>query len=141
MTDVSNDGSIDTLELKQVLNSLGEFQEKENVAGIFGGTKTKLSWSKNAISLDWFEAKGKIEQLLDQLNLSVNWTKLVMPTNIFHPYKTSELYLNSSGKRLGIFGQISPLLSSQLNIDPKIYLFEFDFHFHFSKLHNYNFLC
>ena len=104
----------------------GEFQEKENVAGIFGGTKTKLSWSKNAISLDWFEAKGKIEQLLDQLNLSVNWTKLVMPTNIFHPYKTSELYLNSSGKRLGIFGQISPLLSSQLNIDPKIYLFEFD---------------
>ena len=29
MTDVSNDGSIDTLELKQVLNSLGEFQEKE----------------------------------------------------------------------------------------------------------------
>ncbi len=106
-------------------NKNGDFQEKENIAGIFGGTKTKLSWSGNAISLDWFEAKGKIEQLLDQLNLSVNWTKLTTTSTIYHPYKTSELYL-SNGQKLGIFGQISPILSNQLTIDPKIYIFEFD---------------
>lgn len=102
-----------------------EFYEKENIAGIFGGTKTKLSWSGNLVSLSWFEAKGKIEQLLDQLNLSVNWTKLTSSNNIFHPYKTSELYLDT-GEKLGLFGQISPILSNQLNIDPEIYIFEFD---------------
>jgi len=102
-----------------------EFHEKENVAGIFGGTKTKLSWSENAISLNWFEAKGKIEQLLDQLHLSINWTKYANPNPIFHPYKTSELYFRNEEK-LGIFGQISPILANQLNIDPEIYLFEFD---------------
>lgn len=102
-----------------------EFHEKENVAGIFGGTKTKLSWSENATSLNWFEAKGKIEQLLDQLNLSTNWTKYANPNLIFHPYKTSELYFRN-GEKLGIFGQISPILANQLNIDPEIYLFEFD---------------
>jgi len=102
-----------------------EFYEKENIAGIFGGTKTKLSWSGNVVSLSWFEAKGKIEQLLDQLNLSVNWTKFTSSNNIFHPYKTSELYLEN-GKKLGLFGQISPILSNQLNIDPEIYIFEFD---------------
>jgi phenylalanyl-tRNA synthetase beta chain len=102
-----------------------EFQEKENVAGIFGGTKTKLSWSENPISLNWFEAKGKIEQLLNQLNLSINWTKLTTPNSVFHPYKTSELYLKN-GQKLGVFGQISPILSSQLTIDPDIYIFEFD---------------
>jgi phenylalanyl-tRNA synthetase beta chain len=102
-----------------------KFQEKENVAGIFGGTKTKLSWSENPISLNWFEAKGKIEQLLNQLNLSINWTKLTTPNDLFHPYKTSELYLKD-GQTLGVFGQISPILSNQLTIDPDIYIFEFD---------------
>ena len=103
----------------------GKFIEKENVAGIFGGTKTKLSWSGNVISINWFEAKGKIEQLIDQLNLLVNWTKLTSQNSIFHPYKTSELYLKN-GPKLGLFGQISPILSNQLKIDPEIYVFEFD---------------
>ena len=106
-------------------NINGEFSEKENVAGIFGGTKTKLSWSANPVSLSWFEAKGKIEQLLDQLNLSVYWTKWTSTNNIFHPYKTSELYLQN-GTQLGLFGQISPILANQLNINPEIYIFEFD---------------
>jgi phenylalanyl-tRNA synthetase beta chain len=101
-------------------------QEKENVAGIFGGIKTKLSWSENPISLGWFEAKGKIEQLFEQLNLLIYWTKLTTSSTIFHPYKTSELYL-ISGEKVGLFGQISPILSSQLNIDPELYIFEFDF--------------
>ena len=103
----------------------GEFQEKENIAGIFGGTKTKLSWSGNTVSLNWFEAKGKIEQLLDQLNVSVNWTKLASPSPVYHPYKTAELYL-SNGQNLGLFGQISPILADQLALDPEIYIFEFD---------------
>lgn len=102
-----------------------EFSEKENIAGMFGGTKTKLSWSGNVVSLGWFEAKGKMEQLFEQLNLSVNWRKLSSLNNIFHPYKTSELYLDN-GEKLGLFGQISPILSNQLNIDSEIYIFEFD---------------
>lgn len=102
-----------------------QFQEKENIAGIFGGIKTKSSWSNTGISLNWFEAKGQIEQLLDQLNLITNWTKTTIVNDIFHPYKTSELYLNA-GTKLGIFGQISPILANQLAIDPEIYIFEFD---------------
>lgn len=107
------------------IDKSGKFQEKENIAGIFGGTKTKLSWSENAISLNWFEAKGKIEQLLEQLNLSVNWTALNTKNPIYHTYKTSELYLKS-GQKLGLFGQISPILLNKLNIDSEVYIFEFD---------------
>lgn len=103
----------------------GMFQEKENVAGIFGGAKRKLSWSEAGGSLNWFEAKGKIEQLFDQLNLVVDWKKLTTPNRIFHPNKTSELHLRN-GERLGLFGQISLLLSNQLNIASEIYMFEFD---------------
>jgi phenylalanyl-tRNA synthetase beta subunit len=40
----------------------------------------------------------------------------------FHPYRSAELYL-SNGKKLGIFGQIHPILANQLNLSLKfIYL-------------------
>lgn len=106
-------------------NHEGIFQEKEKIAGIFGGSKKKLSWSETPTSLNWFEAKGRIEQLFEQLNLVVEWKKLTTPNILYHPYKTSEIYLTNSDK-LGLFGQISPILSNKLNIDPEIYIFEFD---------------
>lgn len=104
-----------------------EFKENEHVAGIFGGITNRLDWSLKETELGWFEAKGKIEQLFSQLNISVNWEKLESETlkDILHPYKSAELYLDDKSK-LGIFGQIHPILSNKLNISSKIYLFEFD---------------
>ena len=45
---------------------------------------------------------------------------------ILHPYRTAELYL-SDDSRLGIFGQIHPLLAKKLNISTNTYLFELNF--------------
>lgn len=106
-------------------NQEGIFQEKENIAGIFGGSKKKLSWSDTSTLMNWFEAKGKIEQFFDQLNLLVDWKKLTIPNILYHPYKTSEIYL-CNNQKLGTFGQISPILSNKLNIESQIYIFEFD---------------
>ena len=103
-----------------------DFKEKEYVAGIFGGIKTKLAWSDSEKALTWFEAKGKIEQLFKQLNLLTYWKN--SPSNldvIIHSYRSAEVYL-SNGVKLGIFGQIHPILANQLSISPQIYLFEFD---------------
>jgi phenylalanyl-tRNA synthetase beta chain len=112
-------------------NILTNFQEKEYIAGIFGGLQTKLTWSETKISLTWFEAKGKIEQLLKQLNLRVYWQnsrsligKQSIET-IIHPYRGAELYF-SNGVKFGIFGQIDPILSTEIGISSDIYLFEFD---------------
>jgi phenylalanyl-tRNA synthetase beta chain len=104
-----------------------KFKEKEYLAGIFGGFKTKLTWSESEKPLTWFEAKGKLEQLFDQLNLSVNW-KNSSNTNIlklFHPYRNTEIYLKNH-RKLGVFGQIHPILAKRLNLPAEIYLFEFD---------------
>jgi hypothetical protein len=35
--------------------------------------RTKLTWSESTKALTWFEAKGKMEQIFKQLNLSINW--------------------------------------------------------------------
>lgn len=108
-------------------DSLMKFKEKEYVAGIFGGLKTKLTWSDSEIPISWFEAKGKIEQLFNQLNLTVNW-KLAekhLTSNLFHQYRNAELYLLND-VQIGVFGQINPILANQLNLPAEIYLFEFD---------------
>ena len=102
------------------------FKEKEYVAGIFGGIQTKLTWSDSEKALTWFEAKGKIEQFFKQLNLLTYWKNSSSNTDtVMHPYRSSEVYL-SNGIKLGIFGQIHPILANQLAISSQIYLFEFD---------------
>jgi phenylalanyl-tRNA synthetase beta chain len=103
------------------------FKEKEYVAGILGGQKTKSSWSSVAKELNWFEAKGKIEQLFSHLNLCPSWksSSLAFLNPIFHPYRSAEIEVSENIK-LGIFGQINPILANQLNISSDIYLFEFD---------------
>ena len=77
--------------------------------------------------MTWFEAKGKIEQLFNQLNISPSWKFLPLKKDeqIFHPYRSAELFLDEN-IWLGVFGQIHPILVNQLNLSPEIYLFEFD---------------
>ena len=108
-------------------DKLKNFGERENVAGIFGGTKTKSSWSAVATELNWFEAKGKIEQLFTQLNILVDWRSLTIDDtkNFLHPYRSAELFVYDTIS-LGTFGQINPILSNKLNISTEIYLFELD---------------
>lgn len=108
-------------------NQSTTFKEKEHIAGIFGGNKTKLNWSEVARPLNWFEAKGKIEQLFNQLNLSVCWEAGldIIHENILHPYRCARLSL-INGNKLGTFGQIHPILADQLNLSLETYLFELD---------------
>jgi phenylalanyl-tRNA synthetase beta chain len=109
-------------------NIVNNFQEKECIAGIFGGIDPKLTWFNSPQPLSWFEAKGKMEQFFKQLNFIPYWeTCLVLNSNeIFHPYRTAKLYL-SDKTCLGNFGQIHPILAKKLNLSLNLYLFEFDF--------------
>lgn len=108
-------------------NSATKFIEKEYVAGIFGGKKTKLDWSNSETALSWFEAKGKIEQLFNQLNFSTYWQKCstINAEKLLHTYRSADIYLENK-VFLGVFGQIHPILANQLNISPEMYLFEFE---------------
>lgn len=108
-------------------SSKTKFEEKDHVAGVFGGIESKLSWTNSELGVSWFEAKGKIEQLFDQLNLLCYWKPCSNrnETKFFHPYRSAEIY-SAEGKSFGIFGQIHPLLANKLNLASETYLFEFD---------------
>jgi phenylalanyl-tRNA synthetase beta chain len=69
------------------------YKEIEYVAGIFGGTNEKLTWSESKKTLTWFEAKGKMEQLFKQLNINVFGKFRRCFRFYFHPYKTATYIL------------------------------------------------
>ena len=105
-----------------------DYIEKEMVAGIFGGFKSKREWNDTSRPFSWFEAKGKIEKLFKKLNLTVYWknSTSLKYENILHPYRTAELYL-ADDSYLGVFGQIHPIATKKNNISTELFLFEFDF--------------
>ena len=118
-------------------DNLKILKEYEYISGILGGEKTKLNWSDNLNSLNWFEAKGRVEQIFKRLNLITYWINSPKNTyeDILHPYCMSEIYLSNSIK-LGILGQIHPNLARKLSISSEIYLFEFNFEAIKNELNN-----
>ena len=109
-------------------DSKNNFKEKEHLAGVLGGIDKKSTWSESLEPLTWFEAKGKLEQFFNQLNIVVQWKPILLLENneIYHPYCTAQLYLEEKIE-LGIFGQIHPILAKKLNLPSNLYFFEFDF--------------
>lgn len=109
-------------------NIVNDFQEKEHVAGIFGGIDRKSTWADSLQPLSWFEAKGKLEQFFKQLNIEPEWDTYLLPESneVYHPYCTAQLFLENKTE-LGVFGQINPILAKRLNLPSNLYLFEFNF--------------
>lgn len=109
----------------------GNIEEKhfeiEKVGGIFGGLKIKRQWDEIPKPLSWFEAKGKIEDIFNKLNISIEWTKSFSKgyIQILHPYRIADLRL-MNGLLVGVFGQINPSLARNNNISSDLFLFEFD---------------
>lgn len=122
-------GYIDGFEYGHIFcNNNNKFKEQEYISGIFGGTRRKISWSDNSNSLNWFEAKGRVDKILKQFNCFTYWNSYSdkFYENILHPYRTAEISF-ICGQKVGIFGQINPILAKKLNISLDLYLFEFNF--------------
>ena len=103
------------------------YNEKEVVAGVFGGMKNKQNWDKVGEPLSWFEGKGRISELFNKFNFEVSWKQSTLNKyqTLLHPYRTAELLL-ADDQCLGVFGQINPIIAKKNNISTDIFLFEFN---------------
>jgi len=124
-------GKISNLyEIGRVFNKSQEVvNETDKLAGIF---QLKLNILHDQNELEWLEAKGYLENILNLFNypkkdiIFENWQNKVYPTYFkdFHKKRSCEIKVNS--RVIGIFGQLDPKKEKNLGTKNFTYLFECD---------------
>nr|YP_009398998.1 Phenylalanine-tRNA ligase beta subunit [Cliftonaea pectinata]ARW67991.1 Phenylalanine-tRNA ligase beta subunit [Cliftonaea pectinata] len=91
---------------------------------------TRKEWFTTPDKINWSNAKGFLENFLEQLNANVKLTKILNSNlnksiedikNFFHPTKRLGIYDYSNTKLIGILGELNQNISKE-----KVYIFEID---------------
>ena len=87
------------------------------------GTRTKASWhDKGKQRLDFFDAKGTVEAVLQRLSLQGEFKDSDDPS--LTPGNGAAIIIG--GKKLGIVGELHPQITRFFDLSGTIYLFEID---------------
>ena len=115
-------------------------REKELLVGILTGARLTHSWIKSEGSIDFYDAKGIMENLFEQLGVSVDFTPgedyILLPgrtakiaarhgesvdkSRLWRPWETN-------GTEIGVLGELKPNIAEAFDISSRpVYLFEID---------------
>jgi phenylalanyl-tRNA synthetase beta chain len=103
----------------------GSVQEKNKLAGILVGKRTKENWDHKTEKFDFYDAKGDLEVLFSELglqNIQFNTfaSDKVLPG--LHPGRSA--LITSDSKELGWVAVVHPGVNKKIKIDDAIILFE-----------------
>nr|WCH57213.1 phenylalanine-tRNA ligase beta subunit [Hypnea musciformis] len=125
-----------TFQSKKSIKNNNQIYYKENIhiAGIIGKNNfSKRLWSEDGQELSWFQAKGLLETLFEQIHTEIEWTSNLKTTkhyediiNMCHPYKSAILKNKMNQKIVGVFGELNLYYSKKINQNHKNYIFELD---------------
>ena len=97
-------------------------QQQDVFAGLIYGSRHSESWHGKAESVDYFDAKGDLESLL---NVSgQNFSFEAAAHLALHPGQSAAITL--AGKNIGYIGAMHPGLVKELGIQGPVFLFEVD---------------
>jgi phenylalanyl-tRNA synthetase beta chain len=95
------------------------------IAGAFTGSRVDTSWSSTRETVDFYDVKGIIENLLELLHIrGVSWVADA-PEPYYHPGKSCSVMAGK--ERIGTFGEIHPTVQTNFDIEKPVYAFELDF--------------
>ncbi len=118
------DGSIRLFEVGKIYlkkdKSLPD--ERETVCAVMGGLRFEKSWQDRDKVLDFFDAKGIAENLLQSVGLSPKFEKGTDAG--LHPNK--QAVISVEGKKVGVVGELHPKVLSAFEITEPVYLLEAD---------------
>ena len=99
----------------------GGLKQERMIAGLLYGDSSPEQWGVTSGSVDFFDIKGDLEKLLEQ----VEGLRFVAETHVvLHPGKSARVYAGEVA--LGWVGAIHPAIAGQLGLSKNIYLFELD---------------
>ncbi|MEA5462115.1 phenylalanine--tRNA ligase subunit beta [Leptothoe sp. PORK10 BA2] len=118
-------GPLNAFEMGHIfVNEAGELNEYERVGGILGGNAAQGQWSGRTAPMSWYEAKGILETVFQQVGLQVEY-RADSADDRLHPGRTASLWVRGR-TRLGTFGQLHPRLRQERDLPEEVYGFELD---------------
>ena len=97
--------------------------EKQQVVGLLMGRRAPKGWSQDAAQVDFYDAKGIVEELLAGLAIN-NYFVEAGTHYALHPGKTA--VFKKGRDILATVGEVHPSVAESLGIKKKIYVFEAD---------------
>jgi len=98
-------------------------EEREMVVGILGGPRLERSWLAGEDTLDFFDAKGALETVLNRLKVKASFQPV--EDQILLAGKTAEVVV--AGQKVGVVGEVHPKTAALFDISTQpLILFEID---------------
>jgi len=97
-------------------------EEKDLLCALLSGPRHELSWHGDNKSLDFFDAKGVVESLLRQLDLSATFE--VSNDESLLPGKGVDIIIK--GDKVGVAGELHPKVMQAFELPGTAYLIEMD---------------
>ena len=97
-------------------------EEKEMLCAVLSGPREELSWQADKEPLDFFGAKGVMENLLSQLGLKASFD--ISDDEILFPGRKADIIVESD--KVGIVGEVHPRVAQAFELSNNICLMEID---------------
>ncbi|HUW44524.1 MAG TPA: phenylalanine--tRNA ligase subunit beta, partial [Dehalococcoidia bacterium] len=97
-------------------------QEKEMLCAVLSGPRAELSWQVDKEPLDFFDVKGIVENLLNQLGLKASFD--IGDDEILFPGKKADIIVEDD--KVGIVGDVHPRVTQAFELSNTICLIEID---------------
>jgi phenylalanyl-tRNA synthetase beta chain len=97
-------------------------QEKEMFCAVLSGARAELSWQADEDPLDFFDAKGIVESLLNQLGLNASFES--SDDEGLHPGRSANVIVEDD--KVGIVGDVHPKVAQAFELSSTVCLIEVD---------------
>jgi len=97
-------------------------EEKEMLCAVLSGSMAELSWQVDKEPLDFFDAKGAVENLLNQLGLKASFD--IGDDEILFPGRGANIIVEDD--KVGIVGDVNPRVVQAFELSNTICLIEID---------------
>jgi phenylalanyl-tRNA synthetase beta chain len=97
-------------------------EEKEMLCAVLGGARAELSWQTKNDLLDFFDAKGIVERILNQLGLKANFN--IGDDEMLFPGRGADIIVEDD--KVGIVGDVHPRVAQAFELSGAACIIEID---------------
>ncbi len=98
--------------------------ELERLALVATGARNEGDWQAAGARLDFYDAKGAIENLIDNLDLGIADFASTQKSGYLHPGRAAVISIG--GREVGLIGQVHPRLAAQYKFKQPVFIAELE---------------